>query len=781
MGTSFLAGDEYLLRQQKIKGTQKVDKQSLKELYRQKSNRKIVIFPFYIYLYELGRKNFDEEKLESDRQKLISRYDRKINEAESDKKIEKLTNKKRKKVAKIDRKLEEGNIFMRWGEPVATLDSSAAEATTEQMQLYMKTIGFLDAAVAYQVKVEGKAAKVVYQIEEGDPYIIDSLSIKTTDENIERILTENIRQSLLKRRDRYNQENLSLERERIEALLLNNGYFDFSRQYVNFVIDTSLSEKQLAIETIINNPKNGSHQVYRVDSIVFHLDDGAFANRTRQTTYFNGINYRYSNNKFSEKVLDQRIFINPDSLYSYTATVETQRQLANLDNFKFINIYYDSAGGSFRANIHASPLKKFQTNNELGLGFIVAEEGYPSPFYNFSLKNRNVFNGMENMELSARIGIEGIPSATDANLIYKSIEAGGNFTLTFPQFALPLGARLKRRLGNINPKTMVIAGATFSNRPEYQRNIFNTTLVYTWQKENKKLYNFTLLDLNLINTDTISSEFAEKLRELEQSGNKLINSFKPSFVNSSAFSVTFNLNQYGLYQSRSSMIKFFIENGGAFLYLTGTDFLKRLEHYKYFKTFAEFRHFMPTSKSTGLAFRTFIGFASPYSGTEALPYEKYYFAGGSNGIRAWRPRRLGPGSYTPVKITEEGGVRYDDSFEQPAEILFEANIELRRKIVGFFEGALFVDAGNSWILREEDSRPGANFDANRFYKEIAIGAGAGFRFDFSFLLVRFDLAYKAYDPARPEGSRFIFSKSYNLPPFDNVKNYTFNLGIGYPF
>jgi len=780
MGTSFLAGDEYLLRQQKVKGTQKIDKQSLKELYRQKSNRKIVVFPFYIHLYELGRRNFDEEKIKAKREKTVDLYDRKIAEAGSEKRIEKLNNKKRRKIEKLDRKLEEGNIFMRWGEPVATLDSGAAEATAEQMQLYMKTVGFLDAVAAYQVKFRGKTAKVIYRVEENDPYVIDSLSIRTSDKNIERILVENARQSLLKLRDRYNQNNLALERERIETLLLDNGYYEFSRQYVTFLVDTTLSNKRLAIETVINDPKNGNHKIYRVDSVVFHLDDGGYAHQ-KQSKYYNGVNYRYSRNGFSEKILGQRIFINPDSLYSYHATIETQRQLANLDNFKFINIYYDSAGGSFTANIHASPLKKFQTNNEIGLGFIVAEEGYPSPFYNFSLKNRNVFNGMENMELSARVGIEGIPSATDANLIYKSFEAGGNFTLTFPQFALPLGPRLKRRLGNINPKTMAIAGTTFSNRPEYRRSIFNTTLAYTWQKDNNKIYNFTLLDLNLINTDTISAEFADKLRELEESGNKLINSFKPSFVNSSAFSATYNFNQYGLYQHQSSMVKFFIENGGAFLELTGEDFLRRLEHYKYFKTYAEFRHFRPISKSSGFAFRTFIGFASPYGDSEALPYEKYYFAGGSNGIRAWRPRRLGPGSYTPLKITDEGEVRYDESFEQPADILFEANIELRRKIIGFFEGALFVDAGNSWILRKEGSRPGANFDANRFYKEIAVGAGVGLRFDFSFLLIRFDLAYKAYDPARPEGARFILSESYNLPPFDNVKNYTFNLGIGYPF
>lgn len=781
MGTSFLGRNEYLLRNQKVKGTQKIDKQALMELYRQKSNRKIIVFPVYIYLHEFGQRNFNKDRILADRQETIEKFDAKIAAAEKDRRIEKFSEKKRKQLEKIDRKLDEGNIFMRWGEPVSTLDSQAVEATTEQMTLYMKTKGFLDASADYQVKVKGRTARVIFRVEEGTPYLIDTVVLKTTDTNIQNIVASHVKESLLRRRDRYNQENFELERERIETLLRDHGYYNFSRQYINFLVDTT--DQTASIETIINNPKSGNHKVFRVDSVIFHIDEPGYSPEDKHTVRFRGIGYAYSNRRFSEKILGQRIFISPDSLYSYNATLETQRQLANLDNFKFINIYYDSAGGSFIANIHASPLKKFQTNNELGLGIIVSE-GYPSPFYNFSLKNRNVFTGLENMELSARIGIEGIPSATDADLIYNSIEAGGNFSLTLPQFALPLGSRLKRRLGNINPKTQVIAGATFSNRPEYRRNIFNTTMTYYWQKENKQLYNFSLIDLNLINTvfnaDTISRAFENKLKELELAGNKLINSFKPSFVNSTAFSATFNPNQYGLFNRESSIFKFYIENGGTFLNLTGTEFLGHLEHYKFFKSFAEFRHYRPMPNATGLALRTFIGFASPYAGTEALPYEKYYFAGGSNGIRAWRPRRLGPGSYSHVKVINDGPPQYDDS-EQPADILFEANLELRRKIIGFFDGALFVDAGNSWILEPEESRPGADFRMNRFYKEIAVGAGAGFRFDFSFLLIRVDLAFKAYDPARPEGSRFVLDNSFNDAPFDKIRNYTLNLGIGYPF
>jgi outer membrane protein insertion porin family len=304
----------------------------------------------------------------------------------------------------------------------------------------------------------------------------------------------------------------------------------------------------------------------------------------------------------------------------------------------------------------------------------------------------------------------------------------------------------------------------------------------------ERQYNFTLVDLNLINSRNISREFQERLWEFERAGNKLINSFEPSFINSMAFSTTYNFNQYGFYTRKASLLKIYLENGGAFMDLSGIQFLSTLQHYKFYKAFIDYRGYRPMPKSSSLAFRTFLGLANPYGNTEALPYEKYFFAGGSNGIRAWRPRRLGPGSYTPTKTLSDGQVIYDDSFEQPADILFEASLELRKKLVGFLEGALFIDIGNSWTVKkdidkEEETvlRPGADFSFDRFYQEIAVGTGFGVRFDFSFLIIRFDWGFKMYDPARAPGSRFLLSRNFNAPPFHNERNYTLNLGIGYPF
>jgi outer membrane protein assembly factor BamA len=179
-----------------------------------------------------------------------------------------------------------------------------------------------------------------------------------------------------------------------------------------------------------------------------------------------------------------------------------------------------------------------------------------------------------------------------------------------------------------------------------------------------------------------------------------------------------------------------------------------------------------------VAFRVNFGLAVPYGDNQVLPYEKYYFAGGSNSIRAWQPRRLGPGSYRPLN---EEGTAIDYSFEQQGELLLETSIEFRRNLLGFIDGAIFIDAGNVWSLQSNDSRENASFSFSRFYKEIAVGTGIGMRFNFQFLIMRLDWGIKVYDPAKNEGDRFVFDKDFRTGQFANQQLGVLNIGIGYPF
>jgi outer membrane protein assembly factor BamA len=588
-------------------------------------------------------------------------------------------------------------------------------------------------------------------------------------------------ESFLKPGNKYEQSRFSQERDRIDDLLKNNGYFDFNKQFVQFEVDSTLGNYMFNITTIINLPSGQlNHKVFYIDSVKFQTDANITTGKnTRTKERYNNVVYEYFKDRFSKKVLDSRLFLYPDQVYKRDNAFDTQRQLANLDMFRFVNINYDTVGGKMVANIYASPLKKFQTSNEVGLGINVTQ-GFPGPFYNLSVKNRNLFGGLEILEFNGRLGVEGLPLLTEQSEIYSSLEISGKFSLTFPQFLFPFSNRIRSSTGALNPKTRITFGDTYINRPDYKRNNLNGSMSYNWVKKNKQFV-FTLNEINLIDSN-ISDEFAQELEDRKNEGSNLFRSFDPSFVSNMSLATSINFNKYGLGKTKAAFMKIYVESGGTTLNLFSdeqlTNIFDSLEYYKYIKVNIDYRKTHPITRRSSIAFRLNAGMAKPYSNNNILPYEKYFFGGGSNGMRAWRPRRLGPGSFTPINV--ETGL-YDERFEQFGEIILEGSIEVRRKLFGFVDGAIFIDAGNVWTFDEEESRVGGDFKLNRFYKEIAVGSGVGLRFDFSFLVLRFDGALKVYDPARDEGARFFLSKAYNDPLFQNQKQFLINIGIGYPF
>jgi outer membrane protein assembly factor BamA len=788
LGTRYLDEGEYLLKEQEIKSSGKLDEGDLADFYRQEPNSTlplVQVAPF-VLIYQLGLDFYDKDELQQERQETIEKFNKKIAKAEKEKNIERLEERKEKKVNKIDRKLEEGNLLMRWGEPLAVYDSSLAETTRQQMENYIRTKGYFNGLVNHETDLNGKKLTSIYTIEEQEPYYIDTITYSTQNEVIERLISQNLKKRLIKEGEIYDQELLSRERQRIETLLKNNGFFDFSRQYVVYRVDSTISDKQVSINTLIRQPAGrGYHKQFRLDSVVFVTDSDIRDIQglgKRSSRSYNNVIYKYYEYQYYKKILDRRIFISTDSLYSLEETLQTQRQLANLDVFKFININYDTTGSAFVARVYASPLKKYQTSNEVGLN---VSQGLPGPFVNSSLKIRNVFGGLEILELNGRAGIEGVPppAGEEGADAYRSVEAGGNLSLSFPQFIFPLPENWRTFFGALNPRTRLQTGYNYTDRQEYIRTNFNSSLTYTWQVGQRVNYTFSPVDVDLIYSRNISDAFREILQRNDSLGIPLSRSFEPSFVSSISFSSIFNFNNYGRYEDGSgggAYLKLYGESGGTIFNFIDPAIITRqgLEYFKYFKVNTDFRQYLPISDESTFAYRLNIGLAVPYGEVtgNVLPYEKYFFAGGSNSIRAWRPRRLGPGGAAPDSTSSDGSFVY--TVEQPGEVLLEASVELRRKLFGFVNGAFFIDAGNVWRLNKVPNNPEANFEFSSFYRQIAVGSGLGLRFDFDFLIVRFDYGIKVYDPARAPGDRWIGQK---FTVGEEISRGVINIGIGYPF
>jgi outer membrane protein insertion porin family len=779
-----LQSKQYLLYQQTVKGNKKIGNDVLQGLMKQKPNRKFFGTLPYLSIYYIGKSFFDTAQVRKEILKTTQVFDERIKKKQSKpRRVRKLTNKKEKKLEALTIKYKKGNWVMRVpGEAPAIFDSALANLSLKQLRFYYHSKGFFQSRINSSFDTLGKKVLAKYSIREGTAYTIREIKYKA-DSSILRLIYENAKSAKIIAGENYDEEKISAERERINKLMKDNGYFDFSRQFIFFEIDTIVEKEKVGIELIIKNPPGSIHEQYTIGKVIFNTDVATDnPDLKRDTSLYKGIYFVYFQKDFSPRILTYKTKIVPGQLYSQSAVQNTQRQLAGLDQYKFININFvknqtDTSAHTLTAFIQTSPLKRYQITDEFGLN--VSQGFVPGPFGNLTFKKRNAFKGFEILEVGIRGSLTGQAAVSDPSQVYRTLEYGINAGLTFPQFFFP--TRIRYKFYDYSPKTKILTGYNVVNRPEYTRSILKAALNYTWNPSNKEQYIFAPIDINIINTSRIRPDFQDYLEGLRAKGNNLLNSFRKSFVSNMNLTYIFNNGEFGA-NKKSKYIRLYVESGGTSLnlldkILINRDSIFRLKAFRYIKLNTEFRFYYPVSKNNTFAIRFNFGYANAYAGTHTLPYEKYFFTGGTNTNRAWKPRRLGPGTY--ADRDDKGNISY--KFEKPGEILFENNYEFRHKLIGFVKGGAFIDMGNVWTLREDPARPGSRFHSKNFLSQIAVGAGYGLRLDFSFLILRFDIGVKMWDPAQEAGSKFVAKNLSLKHPLGAPEQAVYNIGIGYPF
>ncbi len=777
---------QYVVYENNLVGVQKADEEELSGLIDQEPNTRVLGTSVGVLIYRFGDRFYDRGKvnqeLEEAQQELKEVNDQ-LDSIPSSRKLEKKEYKLTSKIQSLEKKAEFGNGLMRTGNPVVILDSALTQKTASNLKGYLINHGFFDAEVDFEVVTKKQKATVNYLIEEKAPYLLDSVYTRSDNAKIRTILDEEAKRTFLKKGEIYNQDNIIAERNRIEDLLKNNGFYMFSKSYITYFAYQDTAAKTIKLEQVIQKPTFAEkHEVYTIDSIQFRINPPSeeFADRQAQSNY-GGINFSFYRDRYSPKILASRIQLQKGSPYSRNQAIETQRLLSNLDLFRFVNISFDTAGTSLKANIFTQPNQKYQLTNQLGL---TVTEQLPGPFFSTAVRNRNFFRAGEILEFNFRAGLEGVASATGQG-VYQSNELNTSMSVIFPRFLIPFATTSIQKFGRFNPNTRVQFGYNFTNRPEYTRNAVTGLLSYSWATRNQKqAFTINAADLNYIRTPRIQEEFVQILTDLQQQGNNLIWSFLPSFISSFSAQTVINFNKYGDFNSRrASLLRVFGESGGTTLnfFEVKSNSEPNIEYanFQWLKGQIDFRRYYPVNEKQTFAYRLNFGMARPYGVSEGvLPYEKYFFAGGGTSIRAWQARRLGPGSFNPFQGRR---TEYTFTTEQPAEMILESMLEYRRKLIGYFDMALFIDVGNSWMIGLDPSRPGADFRYDRFYKELAVGSGIGLRMDFDFLVIRLDLATKAIDPSNPEGERWVLDNITFRRPFGVKGQTVFNFGIGYPF
>jgi outer membrane protein insertion porin family len=531
-------------------------------------------------------------------------------------------------------------------------------------------------------------------------------------------------------------------------------------------VDTTAQDQTVTVETVIALPEDAqSHQVYQIDSIVFELNPKLEPSKN-DPIQDAGIVFKNLRHHFAPRVIANKIPLTPGQLYNKTAIIDTQKRLSRLDLFKYIDITNDTtSSGHLTTYIQASLLDRFQLSNELG---IQTSKILPNPFYKLSLKSRNLFRRLEILTLSTQISVAGAVNTTETKKLFSSQTFHVDFGLRLPQFLLPLPSKTQTWLDAYKPLTKFNLGYNFNKRPDYTKNTIKTLFRYSWQGSEQISFDLTPLHIDLIDTH-LSQAFEKKLDARTAKGDNLYRAYKPSLVSNLSFRMILQkkpiTDSPGVYSS----LELLAESGGTPQNLI--DFQKlisnRLTYYKYLKFHGNYVQYLPIQSSTKLAYQINFGVAYPYDQYEILPHDKYYFAGGPNSLRAWNARTVGPGSYNPS--LEESSQRLN---EHPGELILQGNIEIRQKLVDMLEVALFIDAGNVWMVTKQ-GQAGEEFRWDRFYQEIALGTGIGLRIDFKFFILRFDLGVKVYDPSKPLNQR--------LFPSNNFKDFKVNIGLGYPF
>ncbi len=794
--------NEQLLAKYEVKGLSGSLKDDAKGLVEQTPNSRVsimgvTIMPFthLAHTYQLGQNGFlfiggyNQEKTMVKKDKIQSKFESKIEGAKTDEKKQRYRRRMLKKLDKKDKKLREGNQLMRWGEELAVYDEEKTQETVDKIKVYLNSKGFFNSkvdATKTSLNKSQRTVEVTYNVQPGSHYFIDSIEYIVEDTALLTLINNNIRNTPL-RKGFYDQQILSDERDHVYNLAVNSGYFEFSKQNVLFEIDsTKLGDQKLYVREIIRNPPGkSSHKIFTLDSIIFTSDASVTQAVKRTIEVHDNVTFNFGQNKYSKKILHWRIPIEKGDKYSRDRTIETQRQLSYLDNFKFVNINYDTTGNRFIANIFTSPFDKYQTSNEFG--FTQTHGANPGPFFTVSLKNRNTFRGLEIVSIDANAKLEGIQGVSEADERYSSRQYGGQLSFTFPQFLFPLGSSLKKQLGSYNAKSRLSVGLSYEQRiDEYIRRTIQTSFSYGWQVRDKIKYTLTPLQVSLIRSDN-EPAFEQFLNDLETQGNTYANAFRSAFVSSASFQVDLNLGDYAS-GNQGNFVRLFGESGGNLNGFLGENAVgDDVQVFKFWKLNLDLRRIDRITRRTNFAYRLNIGLANAYGSNNALPYEKYFFAGGSNSIRAWKPRRLGPGSFGVIDSLNTGGsdrIIVDFSREQPGDLIIESSFEIRQKLVGFLEGAFFLDAGNVWLIKGSSVDPSLDpegddgiFRFSEFMNEMAVGAGLGFRFDLSFLIMRLDLGVKLFDPAQPAGKRFVGDRIFsNFGPSSEL-----NIGIGYPF
>lgn len=679
------------------------------------------------------------------------------------------------------------------GEQPVILDPYYTAASARNMQLQLVNSGYLKADVRSDIRYGHRPnAKVTYHLNPGTLYRVDKISVEIQDSAIALILRDNSQQSLLHRGMSLDAQLLDQERTRIADLLHKFGYYGFSKDYISFVADTVQGGNDVGLKMILAsdgiNPDGSrkQHTQYTLSGIDYvFMDNPTYSKDALEnylTTFYEGFRIHYPESEpeplIRPEVLEGHSFLRVGQEYSSDSIAKTYSSLSRLGILKYTNIRFEPELGTddrLKANVYMVAHPKRSFNFEIDGTNTAGDLGASA---SVSLINRNLFRGAEQLSLKLRGAYESITNLPGVEGDTYT-ELGAEINLTFPEFLMPFVTPEQQRRNQAT--SQLSAKVNQQRRPEFMKTVFSAGWSYLWTDSWKMSHRLDVLDLNYLVVPWISDYFQKEYLDKVNSKlsilkfnyeNLLISKFGYTFYYTNAKLTSSNPFQYTVragIETSGNVFYGLSEMLGANRNKSGQFEILNIAFSQYVKHDFSLTTNWRMWSDSNLLFHMEWGVAVPYMNSTSLPFEKRYFAGGANSVRGWSVRELGPGTYS-------GNDKTIDYIKQSGDIKLGASIEFRSKLFWKFNGAMFVDAGNIWTIREYPEQPGGCFRFDSFSREIAMSYGLGLRLDLGVLVLRFDGGLKAVNPAGTTSEE-------RLPLLnpDFSRDSAFHLAVGYPF
>lgn len=617
-----------------------------------------------------------------------------------------------------------------------------------------------------------KKASIIYTVDAGTPFTIDSLQLLPDTCHLYHLIDSVARAgSYLRPGVRYCTDSLSAERVRITNYVRNHGYYFFKPENIKYLADSTIVPGAIVMRMTIDEgtPAPALWQ-YRTGNIVTHVYRNAGGGVADTLLTNRGTVIQMKPSRLRKSLIPGCITFREGKIFSVRDMNRTQSYLARLGIFNGIDIEAELDTAALRRGEHLLNVdiqctfdKPMEASLEVNLSS--KSNSYIGPGLNVGVTNRNIFGGGELFSVALNGSYEWQTGRDKNKSVFNSYEVGLTTSLSFPRLLAPGLPRIKRTLN----WTRITLNADLLNRPHYFKMAqFNTSFAYDWRPSRHVNLSWTVFKLTYTKLMRTTPEFDS----IMDANRAIALSFRNQFIPQMQFSYMYDrkfdsdntLNVQLMAQQAGNLFWSIYELCGKHgeKLLFGTPFSQ------FVKGTAQVVYGRRLTGDNWIVSRLAIGAAHAYGNASQVPYSEQFYVGGANSIRAFTVRSIGPGSYR-VPADQVNGY-----FDQTGTFKLEANVEYRFPIIGPLHGALFVDAGNVWLLKYDANRPGGLLKGSTFLKDIALGTGAGLRFDLGMMVIRGDLGVGIHAPY-DTGKRGY----YNMTSFKN--SLAFHLAIGYPF